>query len=225
MKFLYLIGTTAAYLKIGLSGVRLKKNSGNLSVRNNGDSADAEITVSKANVSGDSIAINSDSVGSGADWKYTLTRPASGMTADVALTLPIDDGTPNQVLSTDGNGVMSWASSSSTASSDKIDTTNLNFGDTPPLAMFSTGAADVITKVQIIVDTAFNGTAPVVSIGVSGTTSKYVATSQVDLKTAGIYEVTPGVAAAGIEALIATYVADGSTVGASRILTYYATPS
>jgi hypothetical protein len=219
-----LIATSKGFFKIGLSGVRLKNSAGNLLVRNTGDSADAEITASKLNNSGDVIVINSDATASGADWAITLQRPTSGMGAAYTLTLPVDDGTPNQILATDGAGVLSWASAGSTASSDKIDTTSLAFGTASPLSLFSTGAADIITKIQVIVDTAFNGT-PTMSVGISGNTSKYSSTSDVDLNTAGIYEINPGLVAGGAEALIATYAAGGASAGAARILVNYATPA
>lgn len=224
LSFKDLAGTLNSYIKIGLTGVRLKNSSGNLLVRNTGDSADAEITASKVNISGENFVINSDSAGAGADWKVTIARPTSGMIADVTLTLPVDDGTPSQVLATDGSGNLSWVSAGSTASADKVDTTSLAFGDSSPVTMFSTGASDVITKIQVIVDTIFNGT-PTLSIGISGTTSKYMATNQIDLTTAAIYEVTPGATAQGAEALIATYSAGGASAGAARILVYYATPA
>ena len=220
-----LLGTTKAYFKLGLAGVRLKNDSGNLAIRNTDDSADAALTASKVNVSGQSIDINSDAAGSGADWKYTLAAPASGMTAAVTLTLPTDDGSPSQAMVTDGSGNLSWASVGDTALCDKVDTTSLAFGSSSPVTMFSTGASDVINRIEVIVDTAFNGTAPTLSIGVSGTTSKYMGTGDVDLKTAGVYEVHPGQDAQGAEALIATYSADSSSAGAARIQVYYATPA
>jgi hypothetical protein len=220
-----LLGTSKSFFKLGISGVRLKNNAGNLSVRNTGDSADAELTTSKINVSGDAIVLNSDAAGSGTDWGYTVNRPSFGMTAAVNLTLPTDDGTANQVLQTDGTGILSWASAGSTASSDKVDTTTLAFGSTSPLALFNTGVADVINTIEIIVDTAFDGTAPTVAIGIAGTTSKYSATSDVDLKTVGVYQIHPGVIAQGAEALIATFNADASTAGSARIQVYYATPA
>ena len=225
-RFSDLLGTVGAYFKLGISGVRLKNSSGNLLIRNTGDSADAEVTASKVNVSGNDLVLNSDAAGSGADWLYTLTRPGSGMTAAVALTLPVDDGTPNQVLKTDGSGALSWTSAADTSACDKVDTTSLAFGTSSPLSLFSTGAADVITKIQIIIDTAFDGT-PSLSIGISGTTSKYMASTAVDLTAAAatIFEVHPGLGAQGAEALIATYSAGGAAAGAARILVYYGTPS
>ncbi len=39
----------------------------------------------------------------------TVTMAASNTTGTYALTLPVDDGTPNQVLATDGSGLLSWA--------------------------------------------------------------------------------------------------------------------
>jgi hypothetical protein len=225
MIFSDLLGTTKSYFKLGLAGVRLTNNSGNLEVKNNAGNADAEITASAVNLSGETLTFNSDAAASGADWKITVSRPASGMTANVALTLPIDDGTPGQVLATDGSGVLSWASAASTSLCDKVDTTSLAFGSAATVSLFSTGAADVINKLQVVVDTPFNGTAPTVSIGVAGTVSKYSAVTDVDLKTAGVYEINPGLPAAGIEALIATYAADTSSAGAARILIFYASPA
>lgn len=222
-----LLGTTRAYLKIGLTGVRLKNNTGNLDVRNSGDSADAAITASKVNVSGDSIEINSDAAGSAADWKYTLQRPAAGMSAAITLTLPVNDGTSGQVLQTDGDGILSWASAATTGLCDKIDTTTLEFGSSSPVTMFSTGAGDVIDKIQVIIDTPFDGTAPSASVGITGTASKYMAATDLDLKaTAGtVFEVHPGLAAAGAEDLIITYSGDSSAAGSARFLVYYGTPA
>lgn len=222
-----LLGTTKAFFKIGgNSGVRLKNNSGNLVVRNTGDSADAELTASKINVSGNGIDLNSDAAGSGADWKISLNRPTSGMTADIVLTLPASDGTPGQVLSTDGDGNMTWVSAGDTSLADKLNSTSLAFGTSSPLALFSTGIGDIIDHIDVIIDTSFDGT-PSLSIGVSGTASKYAGTTDVDLKaTAGTaFEIHPNLDAQGVEALIATYSAGGATVGAARIIVHYATPA
>lgn len=221
-----LLGTLRSSFKLGLTGVRLKDTAGSLVVRNTGDTADSNLTALKVNVSGDAMDINSDAASAGADWKYTIQRPASGMTAAVTLTLPVDDGTPNQVMATDGAGVLSFISASSTASSDKIDSTSLAFGTASPLTMFSTGAGDIIDEIEIIIDTAFNGT-PSLSIGIAGTTSKYMSSGDVDLTAAGstVFKVHPGLVAGGAENLIATYAAGGASAGAARIIVHYATPS
>lgn len=225
--FTDLLGTTRAYFKIGgTTGVRLKNNAGNLEVRNTGDSADAAVTTSKVNVSGDVIDINSDAAGSGADWKYTVQRPASGMTAAVTLTLPPDDGTAGQVLQTDGSGVLTWASAGTTGLAVKMDTTSLAFGTASPVSMFTTGAADIIDHIDVIIDTAFNGT-PSASVGIAGSTSKYFAATDLDLTaTAGtVFTVHPGLDAAGAESLIITYSAGGASAGAARFIVFYGTPA
>ena len=48
----------------------------------------------------------------GSGGSVALKGPASTTSnADVELTLPVDDGTANQYLKTDGSGVLSWATS------------------------------------------------------------------------------------------------------------------
>jgi hypothetical protein len=220
-----LLGTLRSTFRLGIGGVQIKNSAGNLLVRNAADSADANLTAAKVSVSGEILEVNSDAAGSGADWKYTLQRPTSGMTAAVSLTLPIDDGTAGQVLQTDGSGVLTWASAGSTSALDHLDTTSLAFGTASPLSLFSTGVGDIIDEIEVVIDTAFNGT-PSLSIGISGTTSKYMSATDIDLTAlAGtVFKVHPGLPAAGIEALIATYAASGASVGAARILVHFATP-
>lgn len=221
-----LIGTTRAIFKIGLAGVGLKNVAGNLVVRNTGDTADADITTNKVNISGDGFVINSDATNAGADFSITFNRPAAGMTAPVVYTLPTDDGTPTQVLQTDGTGVLSWASSAATGSSVKLKSTALAFGSSSPVAMFSTGAGDIIDHIQVYVDTAFNG-APSMSVGIVGTTSKYVGTTDIDLTQASgtAFIIHPTLPAQGIENLILTYAAGGASAGAARVVVAYATPA
>lgn len=220
-----LLGTVRSTFKLGLTGVLLKNSAGNLLVRNNADNADANITALKLLNSGNAIQLNSAATQSAASWTYDLTRPAAGMTANQTLTLPAGLGTAGQVLATDGAGVLSYVSASNTASLDHIDTTSLAFGTASPLAMFSTGAGDIIDEIEIVVDTAFNG-APSLSIGISGTTSKYMSASDVDLTAAAgtTFKVHPGLTAAGAEALIATYTAGGASAGAARLLVHFAAP-
>lgn len=223
-----LIGTLRQTLRIGGStGTTLKNSSGNLVVRNAADSADAEITASKANISGNSVVLNSDSTSTGADWKVTLQRPASGMTADVSLTLPVDDGTPNQVLQTDGTGILSWASAAATSHLTANDTTTIVFNTTSPLILFTLPANAVLDEAEVVVDTAFNGT-PTLSIGISGNTSKYMGSTENDLTQAAEtrFITKPGKPASGsTEALIATYSAGGASAGSARIVIRYSVPA
>lgn len=223
-KFADLLGTLQGFFRIGLAGPRLTNSSGNLSIRNPAGTADAQITAAQLNNSGDAIVLNSDAANTGADRTITVARPATGMAASYTLTLPVDDGSPAQVLQTDGNGNTSWVSIAGTADKITTDTTSIAFGSTSPVSMFTLPLNAVITELRVIVDTAYNGT-PTLSIGVTGQTSKYLGTNQVDLLTVGKYEVYPNNLPGAAESLIATYAAGGATAGAARIEVEYAVPS
>lgn len=222
-----LFGTLKSFFGVGMTGPALKDVSGNLVIRNASDSSDANLTAAKISASGNDIELNSDAAGSGADWLYTLRRPSSGMSAAVVLTLPVDDGTANYVLATDGNGVLSWVSAGSTDSCTKRDTTSLAFGTSSPASMFTLPANAVVDRVSIVIDTPFNGT-PSMSIGISGTPSKYVASTEVDLTKDAetrfdIHCAKPANGSA--EALIITYSAGGASAGAARVLVDYSVPA
>jgi hypothetical protein len=221
-----IIGTTAAYFRIGLAGVRLKNVTGNLEVRNPGDSADAELKASKLTASGADIVLDS------ADDPLTLSNNAAQSGA-LQIIMPAAKATDGQVLAQKAGtaaGVIEFEfiSAGTTALADKIDTTSLAFNSSATVAMFTTGAADVIEYIDVVVDTAFDGTgpAPSMSVGVAGTVSKYVAATQVDLTATGTYRVHPGQTAQGAEALITTFTAGGgASAGAARVLVHYATPA
>lgn len=219
-------GTINTTFSIGLGGATLKNSSGNLLVRNAADSADAQITASKVNMSGDVLDINSDAAGAGADWKYTLQRPTSGMTAAVVLTLPVDDGSANQVLQTDGNGVLSWASAGTTSHLMATDTTSLAFGSGTVVSAFTLPANAVVNLVVIIVDTAFNGT-PSLSVGLNGgSASAFVASTDLDLKVADRYEIPVQVAPVGTTGAVELYyTAGGASAGAARVIFHYSIPA
>lgn len=229
--FLDLLGTLRSSLQLGINGPRLKNNGGAIEARNAADSAYAAIRATLHATYGDDFELNSGAAGSGSDWKYTFRRPSTGMTHALTIVYPSGDPSPGQALT-----VASFASNIITlqwttiaAGNDKIvvDTTNLAFGTSSPLALFTLPANAVVRSVKVIVDTAFNG-APTLSIGVSGTTSKYMGSTQVDLTAAAgtVFEVDPGVASNGsTEALIATYAAGAATAGAARIEVAYCIPS
>jgi hypothetical protein len=227
-RFLDLLGTSYTKLQIGLNstGLALKVASAKLRARNTADSADAPLIGSVIGASGDQIQLNEDAAGSGADWLMTINRPASGMTAAVNLTLPPTVGSTGQALTTDGStGALSWTSIAT--GNDKVitDTTSIAFGTGSPLTMFTLPANAIVQRVRVIVDTAFNGT-PSLSVGISGTTSKYMSATAVDLSVATTWEANPGLASVGTtEAIIATYAAGGATVGAGRIELDYCNPS
>lgn len=231
--FADLIGTTKAFFQIEIGGVKLGNSGGNLTVKTNAG-VDSAITVSKLNVSGDSIDINSDAAGSTTDWKYTIQRPASGMSAAVTLTLPADDGSPNQVLVTDGNGVLSWVNASSTTPLLTCDTTTLNWNSAAEVSMFNLPVGAVVDRVKVIIDTPFDGTTPAtMSVGTTGAgAAKYMASTQVNLAGTAkdVYETNPGETAVGgsPEALVITFAAASGGVpsaGIARVMVFYVIPS
>lgn len=215
----------AAFLidAIASTAVRLKNVAGVLRFRNKADDADVAIVASKLSASGDVIELNEDAASSGADWPYTLQRPSTGMTEAIDLVFPPDFGTDGFALFTDGAGETYWGVAAGGEDKAVYDETDLAFGDSSPVAMFTLPANATGLILRVIVDTAFNGTAPTLSIGVSGTTSKFMSATAIDLKTAGIYEVdTSAVATSGsTQAVIATYSADSSSAGAARIIFGY----
>jgi hypothetical protein len=209
--WLKITGTQVGKFVLGLTGVTLKNNSGNLDVRNNGDTAFASANVAN-------VALNT------ATNRITLAAP-SALAANYSITLPLDDGSPGQVLSTDGSGNTTWVSAASTASSWKVDTTSFAFGSGATITAFTLPANAVVNTVTVIVDTAFDGTNPSLSVGNAGATSKYFASTDGLLTVADRYDVPyQGVALGTTDAIEISYSAGGSTVGAGRMLVTYANP-
>ena len=228
-RFLDALGTSYSKFQVGLgaTAAAIKVAAGKLRARNAADTLDMPIVGSIIAASGDVIEINEDAASAGADWKYSIQRPAAGMTAALSLTLPPDAGSAGFALVTNGAGVASWQAVA--GGNDKIitDTTSLAFGSGATVSMYNHPIGAVIEGIQVVIDTAFNGT-PTMSIGIAGTVSKYVASNLLHLTEAAgtVFDIVPGVqAAAGIEAIIATYAAGGATAGAARIITSYSIPS
>ncbi len=220
-------GTSQSSFQIQKGGARFKNNSGTLESRNAANSAYADFVANILRAAGDSIVLNNDAAGSGADWLMTIARPSSGMTAAITYTLPATV-TNGYILSTDGSGNLTWvAPAASTAANITRETTTLVFGDSSPVAMFTLPANAVIDRVSVIIDTAFDG-APTLEIGISGTVDKYMDATQVDLTDAAQsrYESHPNHAPLGTsESIIATYADGGATAGSARLVVDYSIPS
>ena len=224
-KFKDLTGTIGNFLRIGLTGPRLKNNSNILEIKNAADTAFANIKAAILQATGNTIELNSNAAGTGADRKYTISRPSSGMTADVNFVMPTSVGSPGFALVTDGAGNHSYAAVGGNSANAITDTTSFAFGSTSPITMFTLPANAVVYAVRIYVDTLFNGT-PSLSIGISGNTSKYVASTQLDLAAVNCYEIYPSLLPVGTsEALIATYAAGSATAGAGRVEVDYSVPA
>ncbi|PZV16128.1 MAG: hypothetical protein DCF22_06025, partial [Leptolyngbya sp.] len=177
-----------------------------------------DITVSQLLQTGLSMLLNSDAAQSGADWRYSLNVPATGMTANQALTLPTNQGQAQQALIGDGAGVLQYAS--------VIRSVPLafNFGAAATTNFFTLIAGDFLRRIECQVIVTFNGTAPTIAIGIAGNTGKYVASGLADLKSAsgsllGFSNQLD--APSADEPIILTYAASSSTVGSARLIAHY----
>jgi hypothetical protein len=227
MRFLDLRGTFSNLFRLGLGGLQLKSTGGKIRARNATDDADAPLVGSTIAASGDSLVLNEDAAGSGADWMLTISRPDTGMTQALTFKMPANYGTAGFALTTDGAGNLSWASSAAATNLEATDTTDLAFNSTGTVAMFQLPANAVVRLAAVIIDAPFDGT-PSLSIGVTGELSRYLGSTQVDLTAAAgtVFEVDPAAAAeVTAQDLIATYSAGGATEGAARMLVSYVIPS
>lgn len=105
--FMDLKGTSQQSFQIQKGGARIKNAAGVMQIRNAGDTDFADLIAKILKASGNSLELNSQAAGAGADWKMTLSRPASGMTAAVNYVLPAIPQA-GKVLSTDVSGNLSW---------------------------------------------------------------------------------------------------------------------
>lgn len=170
-----LIGTLRTYFKIG--SVRLKNSSGVLEIKNTGDTAYAQTNTYAIGV-----------LGSNASNKITVGAPA-GLSGNMNFVLPPDHGTVGYFLRTDGSGTTTWVPGSSNAT--VFNQEAFTEGTSSPLTIFTPPANATITKVVVNVTVAASGGSPTLSVGVSGTVERDMAAADIDLKTVGVYEVTP----------------------------------
>lgn len=208
-----LAGTALSYFRIGMTGPRLKNDgSGNLQVRNAADSGNVSVQSSSL------ILPNSGG-------NTNTLQTGGSQAANFTITLPLTAGSSGQAITTDGSGNWTYTTINTTASI-MVETTTVAFGSSSPITQFTLPANAIVENVLVMVDTAFNGTNPSLTVGISGTTSKYMGSGDSDLTTQGVYEVTPGLAAdVSTEALIITYAAGTSTAGSARVEVHYTIPT
>lgn len=231
-KFTNLLGTVLDRFQLGLTGPMIKNDADELAVRDADDAAHAALQAALVRVFGDSIELNSGAASSGADWVMTLTRPGTGMSTDIDIVLPAATPSPGQVLSVTayaaGVVTLGYATSEAGAANMMlVDETDLAFGSSSPLALLTKPANAVLLTTKVIIDTPFNGT-PSVSIGVTGTASKYAAATHIDLTAAAgtVFDLDAGAPSVGTtEDIIATYSAGSASAGAARIQLVYGIPS
>ena len=224
-----LAGTTNGSFLVGTANI-WKAITGGFAARNLADNADAKIQVSTLEASADSILINYDAAGTANDWTLSLARNPLQIAA-LILQAPPSKGTDGHVLrqragTAAGVLELELAAAGSTSQCISVDTTTLGFGTTSPLTLFSSPSGAVFLKAEVIIDVPFNG-APTLTIGITGTTAKYMASAQnVLTRPAGDgFETNPKLPSTAGEALIATYSAGAATIGSARILIHYSVPS
>lgn len=160
--------------------------------------------------------------------RVRVRAPADVTGGVVDFVLPPTEGSNGQVLSTDGNGNTTWVNQTASAATNTVqtDSTSFAFGASSPISLFSLPANAVVHKVEVIVDTAFDG-APTLEIGIAGDTDKYMTSAQNDLTSGAGDRWTSNpnnIPVGGAESLIGTYAAGGATVGAGRIIVHYSNP-
>lgn len=231
-RFLDLLGTSFSKLALGIFGPQLKNESDEVALRDNADSAYAALRAALIKVYGDDILLNAGAAGSGADWKMTLSRPDTGMTHDVQVVMPSGDPAPGQALTvasfTSNVVVLEYTTIAGGADKVVVDTTTVGFGASSPIAAFTKPANAIVNEVEVIIDTPYDDPAATMSVGISGTTAKYMPTSAVDLsasaKTAFCYKANEA-AVGSTEAIIVTLSPAASAAGSARVLVYYSIPS
>lgn len=158
------------------AGVFRLSNTESIGWRNNANNGDETITLTASDVFEFTDAISTDTSliledpGAGTD---TITIQSPTLGAPYTLTLPVDDGTNNQVLATNGSGVLSWASDVGfadpmTTRGDMIYRNSSNVTDRLPV-----GAANTVVRTdgtdvsygKVALGTDVSGTLPIANGG------------------------------------------------------------
>lgn len=220
-------GTTKSIFRLGKGGPQIKANAGAIEIRNTTDADYATLRALLVEVFGDDIELNAGAAGAGDDWRLTLSRAATGQTEHLQVVWPGPSPATGQTLGVAsiaaGVITLEWVNAASGNDKAVVDNTNLAFGDSGPVSLFSLPANGVITDIEVIVDEPWDGT-PSASIGVTGSASKFMASSEIDLTSAAgtVWHVKPAVPPeVGVQALEMAYSQGGATAGAARVLVHY----
>jgi len=225
--FIDIKGTSQGSFQLSKGGARINNTAGVIEARNAADNAYADIVGQILKANSNELQLNANATLSGANWKMSVLRPATGMTANVNYTLPAAP-INGSLLATDGSGNLSWTAPGAVITGFTVmDSQSFVFNSASPIALVTIPANAVVHSVEVIIDTLFDG-APTLQVGIAGTTNKYMDTTEVNLNSGlgDIWKTNPSKAPLGTsEAIIATYTQGGSTVGAGRILVNYSIPN
>lgn len=204
-----LVRTMQTRFQIGI--VRLKDSSGVMQMRNAADSAYVALA-----------ALNVRVQGSNATNAVVLAAPAA-LGSDLTITLPPDVGASGYVLQTDGAGTTVWAAV--TTNSDLVQVESFTEATSSPLTIFTPPANAILTDIVIDVSVAAGGGSPTVSVGVSGTVARDMATTENDLKTVGRYQANPDTAVGGSPAAVILTIVPSSQTFTGKVYVKYTNPA
>jgi hypothetical protein len=146
-----------------------------------------------------------------------LTGPAA-LGGDYTLTLPADDGGANEVLKTDGSGVLSWVAQASSPEGDlsyrEAFTESSTVGDVTPTAPAS-GAYVKTIAVEVAATTAT--ALSTITVGDETTADKFGAATDFDLTTVGTYILHPLVVIANTKKVQFTISKNASETFSGRV--------
>lgn len=204
-----LVGTLQTFFKI--ANIRLKNNSGVLEIRNDGDTA-------FSNVGTHTVRVH----GSNASNGVSLTAPGA-LSGNVSLTLPNSAGSSNQVLRTDGSGVLSWVDVVANANLLQVETFTQATGS--PLSIFTPPSGSRIISIAVDVTVAAGAGIPTIEIGTAADTNAYTETTDTNLRTLATYIVYPYITVVGApDAVIASITPDSQTFSGT-VFIEYSTPA
>lgn len=206
-----LVGTLQTYFKIGT--IRITDNSGVVEAKNAGGTAYTSATVTSVK-----------HLGANASNGVVLSAP-SDLADNVTLTLPGAVGTIGWgLVDTDGAGTLGFAASGA-SNAELCQVEAFTEATSSPLTIFAPPDNCTITRVQVLVSAAAAAGSPTISIGVAGTAERDMAAAEVDLKTAGLYEVQPLTALSTDPGDIIATITPSAQTFTGKVYLYYATPA
>jgi len=212
--WLNIVGVIGNTLQFNFTGPKVTGSSTDTLTVNSASDGDGKVVSANMNV-------ENLEVYDGAARKTTVTM-ATGGAGDLTLVLPNSDGDSGNALTTDGSGNLSWTDMDSVCAKMLM----LNWDDGASQSLAAAAAGRYIDKISVKVTTAFDGTTPGIDIGISGTTDKYVDTTEIDLTTLGTYVIDVSNYESGSEEILATFTAGGgASAGVAEITLVQSFPS
>jgi hypothetical protein len=186
--FMDIKGTSQQTFQIQKGGARIKNASGVIQIRNAADGAYADLVAQILKAAGNSLELNTAAAGAGADWKMTIARPASGMTAAVTYTLPAAP-VNGYVLATDASGNLSWVSPGSTAGKADLNRATQGFADTSKTIVAGVSGQQIFLHTLVGRITAAFDIDPLLTVGDTTNPSSVIAATQYDLSEMSVGDV------------------------------------